>query len=110
MGADFGDAPGPLTIDRSSCSGGNCSLRMVEGDDGRCFLDRIGVTNDVFRDNAHYGPFHDNVPLERKCGNTLTDTTPWMPQVDRCDRSPAAGPPAPAAGPPAPRCRWADRC
>ncbi len=54
---------GPVTISDNVLGGGNYTLYCVDGDDGRYFIDSIGITGNHFLRQSRYGPVRVNVPV-----------------------------------------------
>jgi hypothetical protein len=64
---------GPLTVTRNWLNGGNYTLFILDGANGKYFIRDISVTNNRFGRAGQYGPARVNVPV-RWSGNVWDDT------------------------------------
>ncbi len=65
-------SPGPVVITGNWLDGGNYTVYVLDGDNGRYFIDSISVTNNRFGRNFEYGPLRVNVPATVS-GNVFAD-------------------------------------
>ena len=63
---------GPLTITGNYLNGGNYTIYIVDGANGKYVIGNISVTNNSFGRTARYGPSSTNVPSQS--GNVWADT------------------------------------
>lgn len=64
---------GPLTITGNYLNGGNYTIYIVDGANGKFVIGNISVTNNSFGHTARYGPSSTNVPFVQS-GNIWADT------------------------------------
>lgn len=64
---------GPLTITDNWLDGGNFTVSILDGDNGRYYIDNISVKNNRFGHGGRYGPAYVNVPVTWS-GNVYDDT------------------------------------
>jgi hypothetical protein len=67
-------SPGPVTIANNLLSGGNYTVYIVDGGNGRYFVHNLSLTDNRFvKKSARYGPMDINVPVAQT-GNVWDDT------------------------------------
>ena len=78
MAPDLGPSrPGPVVIDGNLLDGGNYTVYIVDGSDGKYHQKGYSVTNNRFRRGARYGPLSVNEPgssFTAWSGNVWDDT------------------------------------
>jgi hypothetical protein len=78
MAPDLGpSAPGPVVIDGNLLGGGNYTVYIVDGDNGKYHQQGYSLTNNRFKGGAQYGPLRINEPAScfTAWSNNVSDET-----------------------------------